>query len=63
MCSQEPCNSNNSKGLRVMVASCRLGKEIPWRIRGSVVRYWHPDIEKRDLQTGYLGSPGLLEAP
>ena len=29
---------------------------------GSVIRYWHPDIEKRetcDLQTGYLGNPGL----
>ncbi len=39
------------------------GKGIPWRIRGSVVRYWHPDIEKRekrDLQTGYLGNPGSL---
>ena len=29
-----------------------------------MVRYWHPDIEKRearDLQTGYLGNPGLTE--
>ncbi|MEE8536745.1 MAG: hypothetical protein V3S71_01970, partial [Acidobacteriota bacterium] len=45
----------------IMVARYRLGKGIHWRIRGSVVRYWHPDIEKRekrDLQTGYLGNHG-----
>ena len=40
-----------------------LCKGIPWRTRGSVVRYWHPDIEKRekrDLQAGYLGNPGWM---